>query len=488
MEHEYDDLVERVRRIRNVENASSVLNWDQEVMMPEKGVEARAQELSTLSSIKHEILTDDETGEILDSVKPNGEDEEAVVREIQREYTRSVEVPDELVEEISDTSSRAHPVWKKAREKSDFDEFAPTLERLVELKREYAEEIDPDRDPYAVLFDDFEPYIDLETAERVLTNLRDSIKPLIDDIRDSDVEVEKVLGSEYTDERQREIAETALEEMGYDFSRGRLDTSPHPFTSGNTFDARVTTRFTNPLDALMSTIHEMGHALYIQGLPDEGYATPLSEARDLTVHESQSRLWENHVGRSRAFWDYFAPKLNQTLETEVSPGALYRSVNEVSPHPVRVESDELTYHMHIVLRFEIEKDLIRGEIEVDEVPGIWNDKVEEYLGIRPENDAEGCLQDIHWSHGSFGYFPTYSLGSVLAAQVFDAADDEIEDLNGKISRGNFSHLRDWLKEEIHRHGKRYETDDLIRRVTGDDLNVDPFVEYAEEKFGEIYGV
>ncbi|WP_254766554.1 carboxypeptidase M32 [Salinilacihabitans rarus] len=490
----YEELESRVERIANVQNAAGVLRWDQEVVMPEGGTPARAKQLSTLSSVGHELLTADETGELLDELE--GEDlsgeRAAVVREVRRRYDRATSVPSELVEEISETTSNAHPVWKEAKEEDDFEAFAPTLEKLVELKREYANHIDPDADPYAVLFADYEPYLDLETAERVLERLRDELVPLIEAIEDGDADLATdAFSGTFADDDQEALARDALDALGYEWDRGRLDTAPHPFSSGTQFDARVTTRFdeSDLLGSLTSTIHEFGHANYTLGLPDEGYATPLGESRDLTVHESQSRLWENHVGRSKAFWEYFLPTARERFPEleDVGPGEAYEAANQVyDDNLIRVEADELTYHLHIVIRFEIERDLISGDLDVEDVPEVWNDKYEEYLGVRPETDAEGCLQDIHWSHGSFGYFPTYSLGSVLAAQLYAAAEDELGDLSGDVRTGDFDRLNGWLRENVHRHGKRYTTPDLIEEATGEEYAADHFLEYAKGKYGELY--
>jgi len=483
----YGELVGRVKKISNVGNAAGVLRWDQEVMMPEGGTPARSQQLATLSSVQHDLLTDDETGELLDDVEPDGEEEEAVVREIRQSYERADRVPNELVEEISTATSEAHLVWTRAKEADDFDEFAPTLERLVELKREYADHVNPDVPRYEALFEEFEPYLGLDTAERVLENLREELVPLVDDVLSSDVSYEPLPSAD--EEAQEEMVRDALDALGYDWDRGRLDVAPHPFSTGTQFDARVTTRFgDDPLDALTSTVHEFGHATYSLGLPDDEYGTPLGEARDLTVHESQSRLWENHVGRTLAFWDFFAERFNDATGVEITPRHAYEAANSVEErNPIRVEADELTYHSHILLRFEIERPLIEGDLEVDEIPQVWNEKHEEYLGFRPESDAEGCLQDIHWSHGSFGYFPTYTLGSVLAAQLDATVRDELP-LDEQVRNGEFDPLREWLRDEIHRHGKRYTTDELIKRATGDDLRAEYFVDYAREKYGELYDV
>ncbi|WP_297888414.1 carboxypeptidase M32 [uncultured Halorubrum sp.] len=492
----YEALLDRVQRWNAVGSASGVLGWDQQVMMPEGGTPARSKQLSALSSVHHDMVTADETGELLDELDDADltDEQAAVVREVRREYERADAVPVELVEEISETGSEALQAWEEAKAEDDFDEFAPYLEKHVELKREYAEHIDPDRDPYEVLFEEFEPCLSMERAESILAELREALVPMIEDIRESDVElaVDTFEGT-FPEDEQEALSRDALELVGYDFDRGRLDVSSHPFTSGNQFDCRVTTRFdeTDPLGAVGSTVHEFGHAQYNLGLPQEHFGTPLGTSRDLSVHESQSRLWENHVGRSEAFWREFLPVFQehfpQTEEATVRDA--YEAFNQVyEDNLIRVEADELTYHLHIVIRFEIERDLVRGDLDVEDVPGVWNDKYEEYLGIRPDTDSEGCLQDIHWSHGNFGYFPTYSLGSVMAAQLFEAAEAEIDDLDAKIAEGEFDDLHDWLGENVHRHGSRYETNELVKRATGEDFSADAFLDYVDEKYGELYGI
>jgi len=490
----YDAFLTKVKRLSNVGNAAGVLRWDQEVMMPEEGVTARAEQLSTLSALVHEEFTDEEMGEHLDELEGESlsAEREAVVREVRRQYDRKTRVETELVEEISRTTSEAHPLWSEAKAEDDFETFAPVLEELVELKREYARQIDPDADPYAVLFADYEPYLDLETAEEVLTELRDELVPLIDAIGESDADLatDALRGGEFDADTQEALARDALDLLGYDWNRGRLDTAPHPFSTGTQFDARVTTRYdeADPIGAVMSTIHEFGHATYTLGLPDEHYGTPLGSARDLTVHESQSRFWENHVGRSRPFWELFLPSVGERFPQLSGVGVeeAYEAVNQVyDDNLIRVEADELTYHLHIVIRFEVERALIAGDIEVRELPEVWNDKYEQYLGIRPETDSEGCLQDIHWSHGSFGYFPTYSLGSVLAAQL-DAAIREDHDVDALVREGEFAPIHDWLTERVHRHGCRYTTSDLVEFATGEPYSAEPFLDYVTEKYGALY--
>ncbi|MGM0590354.1 MAG: carboxypeptidase M32 [Halobacteriota archaeon] len=492
----YDRLLQKVARFTSIDDAAMLLQWDQQVMMPKGGTPARSKQLSGLSAVQHELLTEDEVGELLDELESSDLDDEqrAVVREIRREYDRATAVPTELVEEISATTSEALPAWEEAKEADDFSTFAPYLETLVDLKRQYAEHIDPERDPYEVLFEDYEPCLPLSQAEDILVQIRAVLVEMIDEIRETgaDLTTDAFAGT-FDPGTQEGLSREALTMLGYDWDRGRLDTSSHPFTSGTQFDARVTTRFLedDPLGALMATIHEFGHATYQLGLPDDEYGNPLGEARDLSVHESQSRLWENHVGRSKAFWEHFLPTFREYFPaaSDLTVRDAYESASQVyTDNFIRVEADELTYHLHIVLRFEIERELISGDLAVEDIPKAWNDRMESYLGIRPETDAEGCLQDIHWSHGSFGYFPTYSLGSVMAAQLAAAAADDIGSLDDQIRAGEFDDLHAWLTENVHRHGKRYETNDLVKKATGEDFTADYFVDYVTSKYGDLYGL
>ena len=490
----YTALLDEIKRYNAVESATEVLSWDQQVMMPEGGTPARSTQLSTLSSISHDLLVDEDIGRYLEELDDASltPEQQAVVREIRREYVRAARVPRDLFFFNATATTETLGAWESAREHDAFEEFAPHLERLVELKRQYAEHIDPDADHYAVLFAEYEPCLSLSKTADILDELQETLVPLIEDIRaaDADLATDAFEGTFDTDS-QESFSREVLTTLGYDFDRGRLDTSTHPFTSGNQFDARITTRFdeSDPLGAITSTIHEFGHAYYTLGLPDDAFGTPLGSHRDLSVHESQSRLWENHVGRSAAFWELLLPKLQEAFPqtSELSAREAYEAANQVhDENLIRVEADELTYHLHIIVRFRIERELINGDLAVDDVPDRWNRLYEEYLGITPPSDALGCLQDIHWSHGNFGYFPTYSLGSVMAAQLSAAADRELDDLDGDIRAGDFDALGEWLRANIHQHGRRYETDALVEHATGEPLSADAFTEYVTEKYSALY--
>ncbi|MFB6106999.1 MAG: carboxypeptidase M32 [Halobacteriaceae archaeon] len=487
----YRELLDRYDRVANLDATGELLSWDQQVTMPAGGTPARSRQLSAVSSAAHEYLVDDATGRLLDEAEAAdlSDRQAAAVREIRRRYDRAASVPTSLVERVSEAASEALPTWRDARADDDFAAFAPALEELVELKREYAAHVDPEREPYEVLFEEYEPYLGLDTAERILAELRDGLGPLVDAVRASDVTLASPFDGTYPEADQEAACRALLDHLGYDWSRGRLDASDHPFSTGTPFDARVTTRYdeSDPLEALTSVGHEFGHAAYTLGLPQADYGTPLGQARNLTVHESQSRFWENHVVGTEPFWEGFAPTLADELGAEAAPRAVYEAVNRVRPdNRIRVEADELTYHMHVVLRFEIERALIAGEMDVRDVPAAWNDKMDAYLGVRPETDAEGCLQDIHWSHGSFGYFPTYSLGSVLAAQL-DASLRADLDVDRLAREGEFGALGEWLRERVHRHGRRYTTPDLVETATGESLTASHFLDHAERRYGALYG-
>jgi carboxypeptidase Taq len=502
----YEALEERTKQLSYLGDARGVLAWDQRVMMPEGGAPARGKQMSALSTVSHDLLTDDEVGAWLDELdgRDLDDDQQVLVRELRRRYERADRVPSDLVSELTETQSDAQQVWEDAKADADFSQFAPTLEDLRDLQVERAEHIDPGKDPYEVMFEDGEPHLPLERVEEIFDTLREELVPLIDEIRASDVEftspfevserrsdgseaASAASGGEYDDDTQMELCRDIVDRLGYDWDRGRLDTAPHPFMVGPQFDARITTRFEadDPVDAMLSTIHEFGHASYQHGLRDDAYGLPLGQSRSSGVHESQSRFWENHVGRTEAFWEYAAPFVNDHLGTDADPREAYEAVNRIYPdNRIRVEADELTYHMHIILRSDVEKAFVAGDIDVDEVPGRWNDLMEEYLGVRPDDDAEGCLQDIHWT-SAFASFQNYTVGSVLAAQL-DATMREDLDVDGLVREGEFAPIREWLTEHVHSHGQRYTTGELIEVATGEPLTADYFVEYAHEKFGEIY--
>ena len=485
----YETLVDHVQQTTYISDATQLIGWDQQVTMPADGTPARAKQLSALSSVLHERQTDETLGEALAALEDADltDEQAAVVRETRESYEAATRVPESLVRKRTELSAEAQDAWESAKADDTFEQFAPVLERRRELERERADHLDPDREPYRVMYEGLEPAFPEPLIESIFTDLREHLVPLIESIRASPVTLADPFEETYDEATQEALNHEALELLGYDFDRGRLDTSVHPFTSGTQFDARVTTRFdpAAPLEALNATIHEFGHATYMLGVPDEAYGTPLGEER-YEIHESQSRFWENHVARTEAFWEFFTPTFNDHLGTAFDARRLFEAANRIYPNNlIRVEADELTYHMHIILRTEVERAFVAGEIDVEEIPQVWNDKMDEYLGVRPETDAEGCLQDVHWT-GGFGGFQSYTIGSVAAAQLDATLREDVDDVDNLIRNGNFEPLLTWMEENVHAHGQRYTADELIEVVTGEPLTADYFLEYVDAKFGELY--
>lgn len=473
--------MDEIRLLYTLDDIGELLEWDEEVTMPENGLKARSRQKSAVSKLRHRVLTGERLGEILEALDRDELDreQEAVVREVEREREKMIAVPPDLMERISSKQTEAVEAWRQAREESDFEKFRPHLEEMVELMREYAAEVEPGEEPYRVLFREYEPYIGFERMENMLEELRDGLQPIIDGASGG-----KELDISVPEEGQKEFCRDIARDLGLGEEESRLDTSTHPFTYGNALEGRITTRFSgDPSEAALITMHEGGHALYNLGLPEEHYGSPLGAPREMSIHESQSKIWENHVARSREFWGYVTPRIKEFFpEIEASARDFYRARTRIrDDNPIRVEADELTFHLHIALRFELERELVNGELAVEDLPEQWDRKMEEYLGLRPENDSEGVLQDIHWALGAFGYFPTYSLGSAIAAQLYNAAQQEI-DIEEAVARGDFSPLRDWLRENIHRHGQLYRTEELVEHATGEKPSAKYFLDYARQKY------
>jgi len=496
----YERVEHRIGRILDVEKTEFLLFWDTDVMMPPDGEPARSSQQSTLNAIRHELLADPWLGETLDAVDESAltDEEAAVVREVRREHEVAARVPDELNEELGRATGEAFGAWKRARADDDFEAFVPHLRRHVDLRREWGREAAPDddADPYHALWEQAvgyhsQAYVPYETVDRVFDRLREELVPLIDAVRESDVEPGAgVFEGTFDADAQMALSRAALDAVGFPWEHGRLDLATHPFSSGTTFDTRVTTRFdeSDPVDGLAATLHEFGHSDYTLGLREDAFGTPLGEARSHGVHESQSRFWENHVGRSEAFWEFFLPTMREQFpQVEASPAEAYAAANAVDPgNYIRVEADELTYHMHIVLRFEIERALVNGDIEVREVPALWNEKSEAYLGLTPPTDTLGCLQDIHWSLGRIGTFQNYSIGSVLAAQLEGAMEADLGPIDEHVRAGEFDPVHDWLEENVQSHGSRYRTDELVRQATGESFTADYFLDYLTGKMEALY--
>ena len=493
-------LRDHLAPIEDLKAAAAVLAWDQETFMPDGGAEARAQQLSTLQSMAHERFASDETGTLLDraadalDTDDPLDDDAALVRVTRRDYDRARRVPSSLVAELSQATSRAKQAWKKARTEDDFSVFAPHLETLVDLSVEKAEALGYDEEPYDALLEEYEPGLSTAEVASTFATLREDLVPLVDAIADAPQLDNDLLRRTYPKAQQKDFGEEVLADLGYDFDRGRQDVSAHPFTTSfSPDDVRITTRYDEQFfpSAFFSMIHEGGHALYEQGLDPDLARTPLGDGASLGIHESQARLWENHVGRSRPFWRHYFPKLRDAFPEalgDAAPEAFYRAINRVEPSLIRVEADEVTYNLHVMLRFELERGLIDGTVAVNDLPTLWNEAMGDYLGVVPETDANGVLQDVHWSMASFGYFPTYTLGTLTAAQLVEAIQDDLPDLDEQVATGNFDALLDWLRTHVHRHGRKLEAPALLERATGTDLSAAPWLRYAEDKFGALYGL
>ncbi|BFU95744.1 MAG: Thermostable carboxypeptidase 1 [Nitrospira sp.] len=501
-----ENLTNRLVEIQRINSAASVLSWDQETHMPAGGGSARAEQIATLQGIAHRQFVSDKTESLLGAAvdlvtgRPldlDGElwDESAqsLLREVWRDFSRAKKLPSDFVVKLSRECSLAQQVWAEAREGNAFVDFLPNLDTVLTLKREEAHYLGYTDSPYNALLDYYEPEATIAGLRPLFAQLKARLVPLLRKIQNSSVRVDdSILFHAYDSARQLEFGRLVLIAMGYDFERGRLDLSAHPFTTSfHPTDVRVTTRVHEHdlTSCLFSCIHEGGHGLYDQGLDPAHYGTPLGDSVSLGIHESQSRMWENCVGRSRAFWRFFYPILQQTFHHQLQSIDLdhfYAAVNRVKPSYIRVEADELTYNLHIMLRVEIEQGLIEGRVKAEELPELWNLKMKEYLDIVPQTDAEGVLQDVHWSLGAFGYFPTYTLGNLYAVQFYDQARMEIPHLEDEIAAGQLLILRRWLGQKIHRWGRMFTPERLAQRVTGVSLTPEPYLQYIERKYSELY--
>jgi len=498
-EKSYEELVRRVREVQILETTASILHWDEQTQLPNGGSEYRAEQMAYLSGLAHQKSVDPKIGELLSELEqsPLAKDEfsntGANIREIRHDYDKSVKVPQKLVEDIARETSLAQRIWADARKKSDFGKFLPNLEKIIKLQRELADCYGYEKDAYDALLDVYEPGATTETIKNVFAAFRDELVSLVEAIRGSKRKPDmSIIEQEFPIERQKYFGESAAAAIGYRFHDGRLDIAAHPFTTGlGPHDVRITTRY-NPRhlgQALFGTLHEAGHAIYEQNLDSEYFGTPRGEAISLGIHESQSRMWENLVGRSIHFWKHFFPRARQMFPDQLGSVSLddfYFAINDVRPSFIRVEADEVTYNLHILLRFEIEYAFLKGDLAPKDVPGVWNENFTKYFGITPDNDANGCLQDVHWSAGLVGYFPTYTLGNLYSAQFFAKASEDITHLHNQFAVGNFGELKDWLVRNIHTHGRRYRAEKLVEVVTGQPLSHKPLMQYLREKYTELY--
>lgn len=499
----YEELTKSLREIKLLETIGYVLGWDEQVMLPAKATEFRGDQLALVARMRHEQFTAERIGELLSAVegsemmKDAESDAAANVREVRREYDRARKLPASLVEEMAKTAVMAQGAWVAARKDSHFPTFEPWLSKTLELKRKECECVGyPTGNPYDALLDEYEPHETAENVQKIFDSFRPALVDLIGRIQSSGKKAPvEILERNYPANVQEKLCREAATAIGFDFSAGRLDTSVHPFCSGiGPGDTRMTTRYNEGHfnDSFFGVLHETGHCLYEQGLPKkDNLGLPIGESISLGIHESQSRMWENLVGRSRAFWKYYYPKTKAAFPDilkDVSEEQWVFAVNDIRSSFIRVEADEATYNLHIMLRFEIEQAMIRGDVKPKDVPAVWNEKFKKSFGMAPPDDRRGCLQDIHWSGGSIGYFATYSLGNLYAAQFFEKAREDLGDLDGMFARGEFRALLEWLRNNIHRHGKRYTATRLVKKVTGKPLSADALMRHLSTKASELYGV
>ncbi|OGI30960.1 MAG: hypothetical protein A2271_04785 [Candidatus Moranbacteria bacterium RIFOXYA12_FULL_35_19] len=494
-----EKLKEELLELYYLSSAVSVLHWDQEVYMPKKGSNLRAKTIAEMSGLIHNKFTSSQFGKLIKEAKIEmekgklDENNTCIVKEIWRQYSREKKLPVEFVKKMAELESKAQYIWTEARKKSNFKMFLPYLKKIIEMKREEAKFIGYNKNPYDILLDVYEPNVKSDEISLIFKELKDFLVPFLQKIKKSKVKINnKILKGNFEIEKQIEFNKFIAQKIGFDFDAGRLDISAHPFTNfSNPLDVRMTTRYKKDdlFYSLNSTIHETGHALYEQGLSVENFGTPLGESISLGIHESQSRMWENFIGKSLSFWKYFYPRIQKEFPvnfSNISQENFYKAINIVKPSFIRTEADEVTYNLHIIMRFEIEKDLIEGSIAVEDLPKIWNSKVKEYFGLEVPNDALGVLQDVHWSSGLIGYFPTYTLGNLYSAQFYNIAKRELLNLEKELAMGHFEHLLSWLRKNIHIHGKLFSADELVEKVTGEKLNSQYFINYIKDKYSKIY--
>jgi carboxypeptidase Taq len=494
-------LLEYVYETHDLSKAAALLNWDREVNMPVAGAAARTQQLTTLNRLVHSRATSDEMGELIEATEAEIEgadydsNEASLVRYLRRTYEKARKLPTEYVARVTEIRGKARPAWVKARAEDDFSQFLPWLEQVVELCQEKAELYGYQEEKYDALLDDFEHGMKTADVRAVFAAVKEELLPLREAIGERVSAVDdSVVHQTFDVDKQKEFARYIAEAVGYDFERGHLGTVVHPFaTSFSRDDARITTRwfadFLSP--SLFGTLHESGHAMYEQGTHEDLARTPLARGTSSGIHESQSRMIENIVGRSFGFWRAHFPKLQVLFPDQLgqcTAEEYYRAVNKVQPSFIRVEADEMTYNFHIILRFELEQAMLNGDLMAADLPSAWNDKMKELLGVVPPTDREGCLQDVHWSGPSFGYFPTYALGNLYASQFFEAAVAQNPTIDDELAQGNSSTLLNWLRENIHQHGRKFTPGELVKRATDAPLSHQPFVRYVTAKFGQIYGI
>lgn len=492
MATEFEALKSRLEDLNAIQAAIAMMDWDQQTYMPRGGAEARAEHVSILSRMAHSLFTADETKNLLSKAKADDEDQAAMLRVVKRDLDLATKIPTELVAEKSHLAAVAHELWVKARAENDFKGFAPTLERMFEIARKEAEYLGYKDHIYDALLDQYEEGATAADARKMFDDLKAPTVSLVQRIADQPETDDSKLYGEWEIDKQRQFTEKLVRAIGFDMDRGRQDIAPHPFCTGwSVGDIRLTTRYKPYIgSAIFGSLHEAGHGMYEQGSPANWDRTPLAGGVSLGLHESQSRTWENIVGRSKAFWQHFLPDLQQTFPAlgSFDLNSWYRAINKVKPSLIRVEADEVTYNLHVLIRFEIECDVLTGALAIKDMPEAWNSKYESYLGIRPPSDSEGCLQDVHWSQGSIGYFPTYSMGNLLSYQIWNALTKDLGDPFALIGKGEFAPVLGWLREKIYSKGRKYTPRDLVMRVTGKPMGAQDYVDGLGKKYAEIYNL
>lgn len=497
-----DKLVSLLQELHTLRCISSLLSWDQETNLPDGSIDARSEQSALISKYHHELHTSLAFKEALNDVidLTSGTvsasvplDQRRLVSCVYDDWKKATALPTSFVSDFSKLTSKAQHVWQEAREKDDFSLFAPYLKQLVEMSKQKALYIDATKNAYDVLLNDYEEGITASELKRIFSELRHESVSLLKKIRESTVTIESLSVDSYDEKKQWDFGISVLKKMGYDFKRGRQDKSTHPFTIDmGSDDVRITTRFKKKdlMEGLSSTIHEGGHALYEQGLDSSWKGTPYAESVSLGIHESQSRLWEKIIGHSSEFWSYFYPQLQHIFPelAQVDMSSFYRSINQVTPGFIRVEADELTYNLHILIRFEIEEALFNGNIDVYDLPELWNKKYKEYLGVTIDKVSHGILQDVHWSCGLFGYFPTYTLGNLYSAMLFEQLEKDIPTIKSDIQAGHLEKVREWCDCSIYKEGRRYSPSELIKKITGKDITITPFMAHVSKRYLDVYSM
>jgi carboxypeptidase Taq len=493
-EERYSELRDHLTEIWDLAKVGGLAGWDQQTMMPPRGAGVRARQLATVSKLVHERLVSDELGELLEELRPYEEsldydsDEASLIRVTRRDRDKELHVPAELREQQTRAGAEAFPVWVEARRTNDFELFRPYLERNVALRREYTTCFEVD-EPYDALLDDFEPGMKTAEVREVFARLRDGLVPLVTEASAQEID-DSCLRGHFPVETQREMQRVLLSRYGFRDGTWRIDPVEHPFaTSFGTSDIRMTTYYPeHEMRGIFAAMHEGGHAIYEHNVDPSLERTPLCRGTSLALHESQSRMFENLVGRSIQWWRWAYPELQRLFPEQYEGVALetfHRAINKVQPSLIRIEADEATYSLHIILRFELEQDLINGVVDIADLPGVWNERMKDYLGIDVPDDSRGVLQDVHWSRGTIGYFSTYALGNVISVQIWDTVLEDVPDLYEHVERGDLEPLTGWLREKLWRHGRKFTPQETLERVVGGGLDPGPYLRYLNEKLGVL---